>query len=74
MLSLVEHEKSFIILDPGQKPRRQVLYLPGSLYFPTVKPVFRDHIKQYIFLAFQTGGCLLMYESTAESSYLSFLH
>ena len=24
----------------------------------TVKPVLRDHMKQEIFLAFQTGGCL----------------
>ena len=27
-----------------------------------------DHIKQDIFLAFQTGGCLLLDESIAESS------
>ena len=33
-----------------------------------------DHIKQDIFLAFQTGGCLLLYESSAESSCMSFLH
>ena len=31
-----------------------------------------DHIKQYIMLAFQTGGCLLLHESSAES--MSFLH
>ena len=36
----------------------------------TVKPVMRDHIKQDIFLAFQTGGCLLLHESSAESSAL----
>ena len=34
----------------------------------TVKPVLSDHIKQDIFLAFQTGGCLLLHESSAESS------
>ena len=28
----------------------------------TVKPVFSDHIKQDIFLAFQTGGCLYIAE------------
>ena len=27
-----------------------------------------------IVLAFQTGGCLLLYESSAESSCMSFLH
>ena len=40
----------------------------------TVKPVFSDHIKQDIFLAFQAGGCLLLHESSAESSCMSFLH
>ena len=40
----------------------------------TVKPVLSDHIKQNIFLAFQTGGCLLLHESSAESSCRSFLH
>ena len=39
----------------------------------TVKPVFSDHIKQDIFLAFQTGGCLSLHESSAESSCLSLL-
>ena len=35
-----------------------------------------DHIKQDIFLAFQTGGCLLLYESSAESScsFLRYFH
>ena len=32
------------------------------------------HIQQDIFLAFQTGGFLLLHESSAESSCLSFLH
>ena len=40
----------------------------------TVKPVLSDHIKQDIFLAFQTGGCLIRHESSAESSCLRFLH
>ena len=40
----------------------------------TDKPVLSDHIKQYIFLAFQTGGCLLLYESSVESTCMSFLH
>ena len=34
----------------------------------TFKPVLSDHIKQDIVLAFQTGGCLLLHESSAESS------
>ena len=33
-----------------------------------VKPVLRDHIKPDIFFAFQTGGCLSLHESSAESS------
>ena len=37
-----------------------------------VKPVLSDHIKQDIFLAFQTGGCLLLHESSAESLCMSF--
>ena len=40
----------------------------------TVKPVFSEHIKQDIFLAFQTGGCLLQHERSAESTCMSFLH
>ena len=39
----------------------------------TVKPVLSDHIKQDMFLTFQTGGCLLLHESSAESC-RSFLH
>ena len=38
-----------------------------------VKPVLSNHIKQDIFLAFHTGGCLLLHESSAESSCRSFL-
>ena len=33
----------------------------------TVKPVLSDHVKQDMFLAFQTGGHLLLNESSAES-------
>ena len=40
----------------------------------TVKPEFSNHIKQDILLAFQTGGYLLLHESSAESSCMSFLH
>ena len=40
----------------------------------TVTPVLSDQIKQEIFLVFQTDGCLLLYESSAESSCMSFLH
>ena len=45
---------------------------------PYFKPVLSDHIKQDIFLAIQTGGCLLLYESSAESSrsrvFLCYFH
>ena len=41
---------------------------------PTVKPVLSDHLQQEIFWAFQTGGGLLLHESCAESSCMSFLH
>ena len=37
----------------------------------TVKPVLSDRIKQYIFLTFQTGGCLLLHERSAETALLS---
>ena len=33
-----------------------------------------DHIKQDIDLAFLTGGCLLLYKSSAESSCFFFEH
>ena len=39
-----------------------------------VKPMLSDHVQQDICWAFQTGGCLLLYESSAESSCMSFLH
>ena len=35
---------------------------------------YSNHIKQDIFLAFQTDDCLLLHESSAESSYKGFLH
>ena len=46
------------------------LYIAVScrLFINAVKRVLRDHIKQDIFLAFQTGGCLLLHERSAESS------
>ena len=43
----------------------------------TVKPMFSDHIKRELFLAFQTDVCLLLYDSSlyysnpAISNYLS---
>ena len=40
----------------------------------TVKPVLSNHIKQDINLAFQTCGCLLLNESSAESSFLRYFH
>ena len=40
----------------------------------TVKPVLSDHLQQDIVLAFQTGGCLLLHEGSAESSSMSFMH
>ena len=40
-----------------------------KMYTCTVKPVSSDHIKQDIFLAFQTGGCLLLRERC-----MTFLH
>ena len=43
----------------------------------TVKPVLSDHIKIQIFGFSDThlpGGCLLLQESSAENSCLSFLH
>ena len=41
----------------------------------TVKPVLRDH-KQYIYIyiSFQTGGCLLLDGSSAESLCMTFLY
>ena len=33
-----------------------------------------DHIQQHIFWTLQTGGCLLLHESSADSSCMSFLH
>ena len=41
----------------------------------TVKPVLSDHIQQYIFVDFQTGGYLLLLESNAESlCFLCYFH
>ena len=39
------------------------------------KPVLSDHIKEDIFLGFQTGDYLLLHESSAESlSFLRYFH
>ena len=54
---------------------RMNIFLCFFFFFvSTVKPVSSDYIKQDIFLAFQTGGCLLLHESSTESSSRSFLH
>ena len=37
--------------------------------FTVVKPVLSDHIKQDKYLAFQTGGCLLLHELSALLSF-----
>ena len=34
-----------------------------------VRPVLSDHIKQNIFLSFQTVGCLMQHESRAHFSF-----
>ena len=39
----------------------------------TVKSVLNDHMKQDLCLAFQTGGCLLLHESSVQSSCRRFL-
>ena len=48
-------------------------WLVYKLVWYTVKPVLSDHIKQDIFLAFQTGGCLLLHESTAGAFCATFI-
>ena len=40
----------------------------------TVKPVLSDHIKQDMCLAFQTGGLLLLHESSADCAVYSDFH
>ena len=40
----------------------------------TVKPVLSNHIQQDIFFAFQTGGCLLLHESSVEGACMSYFH
>ena len=47
------------------------MFDPSIVY--KVKPVLSDHIKQDILLAFQTGDCLLLHESSAES-FLRYFH
>ena len=41
-----------------------------SVASDTVKPVLSDHLKQDIFLAFQTGGCLLL----NDPEFLHYFH
>ena len=43
-----------------------------TLFTVTVKSVLHDHIKQEVYLAFQTGGCLLLYESSAGAFCTTF--
>ena len=48
---------AFILVCPNSK---------GLAKTATVKPVLSDPIQQDIFLVFQTGGCFLLHESSAE--------
>ena len=58
----------------GLKPKL-IKFSQAQICFPyTVKPVLSDHKKKDIFLAFHTGGWLLLFESSAESSCTSFLY
>ena len=50
------------------------IYLFTHKIYSTVKPVLSDYVKEDIFLAFQTDGCLLLHESSAESSSLKRFH
>ena len=43
-----------------------------TLIYNQTSPVLCDHIKLDIFLAFQTGGCLLLSESSTERYYMYF--
>ena len=45
----------------------QLCFIFVTLYC-TVEPVLTDQIKQDIYFAFQTGGCLLLNESSAAES------
>ena len=73
--TLIRLNISDLVETPGLFESPQVVtgYIVGfdtlRLNFHTVKPVLSDHIKQYIrvYLAFQTGGCLLLHGSTVES-------
>ena len=65
---MITPSKFFIVTINLQLYKLVLISIPPN----TVKPVFIDHIKQGIFLAFQTGGCLLLHESSAEKALLSF--
>ena len=43
--------------------KNNVYHCKPNFYY-LVKPVLNYHVEQYIFLTFQTGGCLLLYESS----------
>ena len=58
--------------EPDQLYRRS-LVLQRSVDHIHSNLCLSNHIKQDICLAFQTGGCLLLHESSAESSCRSFL-
>ena len=49
---------------------RKTTLTPKSTYSQTCvkRSSLSDHMKQEICLVFQTDGCLLLYESSAESS------
>ena len=51
------------------KPFAALLVMVGPMLDShTVKPVLSNHMKQDLFLTFQADGCLLLDESSAESS------
>ena len=68
---------TFLFLNKNLKVVRYSLQVTphamAMLISYTIKPVLSEHIQQDILLAFfQTGGCLLLNESSAESSFLHY--
>ena len=59
-------QNSFIY-TPNIERKRYFDICRGHNALDTVKPVLSDHIQQNICLTFQTGGCLMLHESIAES-------
>ena len=47
---------------------RIIIYLAKPEHHRIVKPVLNDHIQHDKVGTFQTGGCLLLYESSTERS------